>query len=487
MNNNLIYDISDSPKTFKEWLLFSLQQVFAVFVATVLISQICGTPTSSCLFGACIATLIYQLITQGKSPIFISSCGATCSAVIGALAIGSGNNYTAVIIGGLVICLIYLVFAVIVKKMGLNTFNNIFPPYIVGAITIVIGLNLATFIPTYVSVNGEHSNIGILVAIFSMLVTALSSHYFKGFMKMIPFLIGLICGYILSVIITLTTSIKLIDFSVFNSISLFAIPDFTFKYITLISFTEILQVIVMFTPVAICALLEHYSDHKVLSNIIGTDLTENPGLDKTLIGDGVASLVGTILCGLPNTSYGESIATIGFSKVASRKVVTVAALMLGVMSFIVPIQVFIQSIPSCVFGGLAMVLYGYIAASGLKTIINNQVDLNDNKNLIIVSVILTVGVSGIYLFHYSFAGISLAMVLGVILNIILKKKSPCTKNKLYDSIDDAEFDLKFERWKKDLDRYIQSTFHDTNTYLDYTNNMTVTQTTIPGYFDEESK
>ena len=126
------------------------------------------------------------------------------------------------------------------------------------------------------------------------------------------------------------------------------------------------------------------------------------------------------MCGLPNTSYGESIATIGFSKVASRKVVTVAALMLGVMSFIVPIQVFIQSIPSCVFGGLAMVLYGYIAASGLKTIINNKVDLNDNRSLIIVSVILTVGVSGIYLFHQSFAGISLAMVLGVILNVILK-------------------------------------------------------------------
>ena len=277
------------------------------------------------------------MVTQGKSPIFISSCGATCSAVIGALAIGNGNNYSAVIIGGIVICVIYTLFALIIKKIGIDVFNRIFPSYIVGAITIVIGLNLATFIPTYVSVNNEHSNVGILVAIFSMLVTALSSHYFKGFMKMIPFLIGLICGYILSIIITLTTSIKLIDFSIFNNISLFAIPDFTFKYIKPISFTEVIQVIVIFTPVAICALLEHYSDHKVLSNIIGTDLTENPGLDKTLIGDGLASLIGTILCGLPNTSYGESIATIGFSKVASRKVVTVAALMLGVMSFIVPI------------------------------------------------------------------------------------------------------------------------------------------------------
>ena len=478
MNNNLIYDINDSPKSIKEWVLFSLQQVFAVFVATVLISQICGTPTSSCLFGACVGTLIYQLVTQGKSPIFISSCGATCSAVIGALAIGNGNNYSAVIIGGIVICVIYTLFALIIKKIGIDVFNRIFPSYIVGAITIVIGLNLATFIPTYVSVNNEHSNVGILVAIFSMLVTALSSHYFKGFMKMIPFLIGLICGYILSIIITLTTSIKLIDFSIFNNISLFAIPDFTFKYIKPISFTEVIQVIVIFTPVAICALLEHYSDHKVLSNIIGTDLTENPGLDKTLIGDGLASLIGTILCGLPNTSYGESIATIGFSKVASRKVVTVAALMLGVMSFIVPIQVFIQSIPSCVFGGLAMVLYGYIAASGLKTIINNKVDLNDNRSLIIVSVILTVGVSGIYLFHQSFAGISLAMVLGVILNVILKIRPIPIKREQVVTTNTNTCDFEFEKQKKDLINYLKNSDSIFSNFE---------QTTIPGYFEGEDK
>ena len=181
-------------------------------------------------------------------------------------------------------------------------------------------------------------------------------------------------------------------------------------------------------PVSICALLEHYSDHKCLSNIIGTDLTENPGLDKTLVGDGVASFVGTLTCGLPNTSYGESIATTGFSRVASVSVLTVTAILMGILSFMAPVTAFIQSIPSCVFGGCALILYGYIAASGLKTIINSKVDLNDNKNLIITSVILTSGVSGIALtlefgsVVFSFSGVALAMILGVLLNLILNKK-----------------------------------------------------------------
>lgn len=180
----------------------------------------------------------------------------------------------------------------------------------------------------------------------------------------------------------------------------------------------------LFAPVAICALLEHYSDHKVLSNIIGTDLTVTPGLDKTLVGDGIASAVGTVVCGLPNTSYGESIATTGFSKVASVRVITVAALLMGLLSFIGPLQAVIQSIPSCVFGGCAMILYGYIACSGLKTIIREKTDLENNKNLIIVSVVLTTGVGGLAITAgtINIAGVALAMILGVVLNLILKPK-----------------------------------------------------------------
>lgn len=171
-------------------------------------------------------------------------------------------------------------------------------------------------------------------------------------------------------------------------------------------------------------MLEHISDHKVLSNIVGQDLINDPGLSRTLLGDGIASAVGTAVCGLPNTSYGESVACTGFSRVASVYVISVAAIILGILSFIGPVQAFVNSIPACVFGGCAMILYGYIAASGLKTIINNKVDLENNKNLIVICVILTVGVSGIWLFDAAFAGVSLAMVLGVILNLILVERKP---------------------------------------------------------------
>ena len=421
--SKMIYGISDKPRTFKEWALYALQQVLAVFVATVLIANICGTPISSCLFGAGIATIVYQIITGFKSPMFISSCGATVSAVIGALAIGDGGNYLAVVIGGVVILLIYGAFALFIKLKGIDALNKILPPVIVGPITMVIGINLAGFIPTYVQVGGAHSDIGILVAIFTMLVVAITSHYFKGFWRTIPFLIGLLSGYLVSVVLTLTGAAALVDFSVFKNLSVFELPDFTFKYWTFnLTGLQILQVVVLFAPVAVVALAEHWSDHKVLSNIIETDLTKTPGMHRTLLGDGVASFVGTVLCGLPNTSYGESIATTGFSRVASTRVLTVSAMILIMLSFFSPVQAFINSIPSCVFGGCAMVLYGYIAASGLKTLIAARPNLEDNKNLIIISVVLTVGVSGIFLFHESFAGVSLAMILGIILNLVLREK-----------------------------------------------------------------
>lgn len=422
MNSNLKYGIRDVPKHWYEWVTFTLQQALAVFVATVLIANICGTPVSSCLLGACIGTIVYQLITGFKSPIFISSCGATVSAVCGALSLNAaGNNYLMVFCGGVIILLIYCIFALIIKFMGIQTINKIFPPTIVGAVTIVIGLNLATFIPTYTQIGGQHNNIGIVIAIVTMLIVAAVSHYGKGFIKNIPFLFGIVGGYLIALIFT-WSGYKIVDFSSFNNMKWY--PDLTFLQWRSAdwSWVNLGKTALYFVPVAVCALLEHYSDHKVLSNIIGQDLTVDPGLDRTLIGDGVASAIGTTVCGLPNTSYGESIATVGFSKVASVWVITAAAALLGVMSFFAPLQAFIQSIPACVFGGCSMILYGYIAVSGLKTIVNNKIDLENNKNLIIICVILTVGVSGIWLFDSAFSGVALAMVLGVILNLILRDK-----------------------------------------------------------------
>lgn len=417
---NLKYDINETPRTIHELLLYGLQQALAVFVATVLIANICGTPISSCLFGAGIATLFYQVITKFRSPMFISSCGATSGAVIAALALG---GYSAVVVGGAIIAVTYTLFAIFIKLRGIEHFNRLFPPTIVGAVTIVIGLNLAKYIATYVLVDNIHSDIGMAVAIFTMLVVAAASHYFKGFLKTIPFLIGIILGYIVALVLTLTGVAQLVDLSLFQINSIFMMPDFTFKYLEPINLSQVLEVIILFLPVAIVALLEHYSDHKVLSGVVETDLTVDPGLHRTLIGDGFASWIGTILCGLPNTSYGESIATVGISRVASVKVLSTAAVILIILSFLTPVQALISSIPSCVFGGCAMILYGYIALSGLRTILNAKVDFNNNKNLIVVAVILTTGVSGTFFLSSSFGGTSLAMVLGLILNLVLKNPS----------------------------------------------------------------
>ena len=420
--NNLIYDIHDKPKTIKEWILYPIQMLMSVFVATVLIASICGTPIDVCLLGGCIGTLIYQVCTKFRSPMFISNSGATVSAVIGALALGTTPNYLAVAIGGCVIAVIYGLFAILVKYKGITVFNKIFPATIVGPVTVVIGLNLSKFIPTYTQVGGAASNVGVGVAIIVAIVVAIVSKYAKGFWKTVPFLVGLAVGYLVCLILEVCGATNFGIIEAFKGIDgFFRLPSFAFLKWgdNTVGWSEFRDIALLFAPVSICALLEHYSDHKVLGNIIGHDLTEDPGLHKTLMGDGIASMFGTWVCGLPNTSYGESVATIGFSKVASVIVTTVAAIIMGCLAFIEPFQVLLESIPSCVFGGCAIILYGYIACSGLKTIFNNKVDLENNKNLIVVSSILTVGVSGLFLFSDSFTGVSLAMVVGVILNLLL--------------------------------------------------------------------
>ena len=422
----MIYDIHDKPRTWKEWVLYPIQMLMSVFVATVLIASICGTPIDVCLLGGCIGTLTYQICTKFRSPMFISNSGATVSAVIGALALGTTPNYLAVAIGGCIIAVIYGLFALVVKYKGIAVFNKIFPATIVGPVTVVIGLNLSKFIPTYTQVGGAASNIGVCVAIIVAIIVAIVSRYAKGFWKTVPFLVGLVVGYLVCLLLE---GVGAADFGIIEAFKgidgFFRVPSFAFLKWgdNTVGWSEFRDIVLLFAPVSICALLEHYSDHKVLGNIIGHDLTEGPGLHRTLMGDGVASMLGSWVCGLPNTSYGESVATIGFSKVASVWVTTVAAVVMGCLAFIEPFQVLLESIPSCVFGGCAIILYGYIACSGLKTMINNKIDLENNKNLVVVSSILTVGVSGLFLFSSSFTGVSLAMVVGVVLNLLLNIKN----------------------------------------------------------------
>lgn len=418
----MLYNINDKLPV-RRLIVAALQQVIACFVATVLIPQICGVPIAPAMVGAAIGTLIYQLCTRGQSPMFISSSGGFVAAVIGALTIGNAPNFTAVLIGGVIVCLIYCIIGFIINKCGTAWINKLLPPYVIGPVVMVIGLNLATFLPTYFQVNGEYSLIGFGLGMLTLLITAIISHYGKGFIKNLPFLFSILIVYGFSLILTFC-GIPIINFEPFHNMQLFQMPDFAFFHIDFVNFdwNSLPQILLLFAPLSLVCICEHISDHKALSAVIGTDLTQTPGVGRTLIGDGIATAFGTLLGAIPNTSYGESVGTTGFSKICSKYVITLAAIIMGIAAFFGPLQAFLVSLPSSIFGGCAAILYGYITLSGVRTIKDNNLDLNDNKIVTIIAAILTLGVSGAVCDFgvISLGTTALAMIVGIVLNLVLK-------------------------------------------------------------------
>ena len=405
----MIYNVKDTPPIGK-LLLFALQVMLSCFTATALIAQVCGVPLSGAFFGAGAATIIYWIITQGKSPMFISNSGAFVAPVLAALAAG---GYAAVLIGGLVSCVIYVIFGLIFNYISVDNLYKVMPRVLIGSVTVVIGINLMGFIPGYI---GDTGNIGLVIALITVLAIAISSHYFKGALAMFPFLIGTLVGYIVAI------PFGLVDFSVFNNIHLINIPTFAFMNIHKAD-TSIIPIIIMYIAFTISAICECLSDHAALGGIIGVDLYKEPGLARIFVGEGAANLMSSFFGGLGACSYGEGVAAVGFSKCASTKVTLTAALMMMALGFFEPVQAFIASIPSCVIGGgTACVLYGFISSSGIRLL--KDVDFNNQKNLIICSVVLSLGISGVVLGGdvFSLSGTALALVAGVILNLILREK-----------------------------------------------------------------
>lgn len=414
----MIYNIHDKPPIGKT-VLFAIQMVLAVFVASVLIAQICGVPTSGALVGAGLSTLTYILITRGNSPMFISNSGNFVAPVIMALSIG---GFLGVAIGGLTTCIVYCIFGLIFTKVSVDNVYKIFPKALIGAVTVVIGVTLMGFITTYLQINGEINMWGVSVAFVTMFAIALISHYAKGILRILPFIVGILIGYAYATILTLTGVCNIIDFSVFNGMTLFTVPDFAFTHWEHIELTAIVPIVVTYICYTISAMMEALSDHAALGNIIGTDLFKTAGLNRIFCAEGVANLVGTCVGGLNTCSYGEGVATVGFSKVASVRVTATAAIILALLGCFTPVQMFIASIPSCVFAGAAVILYGFIACSGIKMLQNVNFDIQ--KNLIIVSAVLSVGLGGIVVggSTLSFTGTALALIVGVILNVILTNK-----------------------------------------------------------------
>lgn len=420
----LIYEISDRP-SLKEAVVLGFQQVLAILSATITVPMIIGNgmDPAAAIFGAGIGTLIYLFFTQRKSPVFLGSSfafiGSMIAAFAGAATVGLG--YLGLIIGAVFAGLVYVIIAAIVKSFGTAWIDKFMPPVVIGPTVAIIGLSLAGSAITNFTSAGYW---GILVGFVSLFMVMMASTFGDNRIKMIPFIIGIAAGYILALVITLLGE-PIIDLSIFSNMQIISVPKFVFLT-AFGSFKEltpsyIATVAVAYIPVAFVVFAEHLADHKNISSIIGTDLTKDPGLHRTLLGDGIGSIGGAFFGGCPNTTYGESIACVAITKNASTFTILVAAIECIIISFIGPITAVISSIPACVMGAVCITLYGFIAVSGLKML--QPVDLNDNRNLFTASIILIIGIGG---FTFSIGAITLttvacALILGIITNILLAK------------------------------------------------------------------
>ena len=434
---NLIYGIKDKPK-FGQMLIFAFQQVLAILAATIAVPAIIGNGMSqaAALFGAGVGTIVYQLFTKFKSPVFLGSSfaflGSMGAAFAGAASAAAG--FAGILLGAVFAGLVYVVIAIIVKLVGVNWINKLMPPVVIGPTVAIIGLSLAGNAVgdlTTGRVAGCSPYVALICGLVTLFAIILFSVYGKKMAKLIPFVLGILVGYVVAAIFTVignatgNDALKVIDFAAFNNMKLFAVPEFTFveafKGFKEIDGTYIATVAVAYIPVAFVVFAEHIADHKNLSSIIGSDLLEEPGLHRTLLGDGVGSIAGAFFGGCPNTTYGESVGCVAITRNASVVTITTAAILCMIISFFGPFITFLASIPNCVMGGVCMTLYGFIAVSGLKMI--QKVDLGASKNLFVVAVILIAGIGGLSLTFgkVTLTSIACALILGIIVNLVVSK------------------------------------------------------------------
>ena len=433
----LVYDVEDRP-SFSKLLIYGVQQLLAIMAATIAVPMIIGNgmQPAAATFGAGIGTIVYILFTRAKSPVFLGSSfaflGSMSAAFAGAATVAGG--YVGLIVGALAAGLVYVAISVVIKKYGVDWIDKLMPKHVIGPTVAIIGLSLAANAIGDLQNSGTGTGATILCVICGLVtlaVTMICSVYGGKTLKLIPFIIGIVAGYIVATFFTLIGSLfnwpsfMIVNFSVFKNLTLFSVPEFTFltaaKGLSDISFSYIISVIVAYVPVAFVVFAEHIADHKNISSIIERDLLKDPGLENTLLGDGVGSIAGAFFSGCPNTTYGESVACVAITGNASVSTIITAAVLAIIISFFSPFVAFINSIPSCIMGGVCMALYGFIAVSGLKMV--QKVDLEDNRNLFVVSVILIAGIGGLT-FNFgsiTITSIACALILGILFNILLSK------------------------------------------------------------------
>lgn len=420
--NNLTLDVNEKPSIW-QWIILAFQHVFAMFGATILVPILVNSAVSDTvltipvtLVAAGLGTLLYILCTKGKSPVFLGSSFAFITPIIiGYTKGGIGGAMTGIMLVGI----IYMIISVIIHFTGKGWLDKLLPPIVIGPMIMIIGLGLSSSAVNQIGINISNQAInwkGVLVALVTFLTAVIIMVKAKGFFKVIPFLIGILAGYLAAV------ALNLIDFSSVQSASFFKLPDFKIPFK---DYNLDFLVSLSIAPIALVTIAEHIGDHKALSHIIGKDLLKEPGLDKTLFGDGLATFVAGLIGGPANTTYGENTSVVGMTKVASVWVIGLAAIFSIILGFLGKFTAAISTIPAPVLGGISLLLYGFIAVNGLKILIENKIDFRINKNIIIASTMLVLGLGGAAITiatkntSLTFSGMSLAGIIGVILNIVL--------------------------------------------------------------------
>lgn len=432
----LVYDVHQTPPL-KKNLIYAFQQLLAIMAATLLVPVLVdpsGTYLSqpAALCGAGFGTLFYIFMTQKKSPVFLGSSFAFIAPLCGAVAFG----FMGVFLGAVFAGLVYVIIALIIRKTGSAWVNKLLPPVVIGPTVALIGLSLCGSAVNNINntAAGSYSLIHILIGIIAFLITVFASVKGSKNMKLIPFVIGILGAYIIALVLTFIgkaagiAALQIVNLAAFDGVGLFHMPKFIFVgmfqegFSKFTGFSDALNLFMLFAPVAFVVLAEHIADHKNLSSIINRDLITDPGLDRTLVGDGVGSIIGSLFGGCPNTTYGESVGCVAITGNASVSTIVIAAIYCIILSFFHPFVAFVNSIPSCITGGVCIALYGFIAVSGLKML--QPVDLNDNRNLFVVAAILVCGIGGLTLKlgPVEISSIATALILGIIVNVVFNRR-----------------------------------------------------------------
>lgn len=417
----LLLDVNEKPEIAK-WIVLAIQHVFAMFGATILVPILVNASAGEtvltipvALVTSGIGTLIYILCTRGKSPVYLGSSFAFITPLAAAYLKG---GISGAMTGVMAVGLIYIIFATIIHFIGKNWINKILPPLVIGPMIMIIGLGLA---PSAISQIGIASDSTLdlkclAVALITFLSTVIVMIKGKGFIKIVPFLIGILIGYISAV------CFGLVDFTPVAEASFFSIPSFAFPFI---SYTPSFSALLTIAPIALVTMAEHIGDHTALGAIIGRDLLKDPGLDKTMLGDGIATFVAGLFGGPANTTYGENTSVVGMTKIASVWVIGLAAIFAICLGFLGKFTALISTIPSPVLGGISLLLYGFIAVNGLKVLIQNQIDFGKSKNVVVASTMLVLGLGGAAIsivsgdLSVTISGMSLAAIIGILLNLLL--------------------------------------------------------------------